>query len=204
MKEYNYLECYVGNSCKFYEAIRNEDNSIDVWYGRIGTSGQRHHYEPYEKDYWKLIREKENKGYKVLQNNRTINSPNPTPRKGMGYEIHISGVKKRILDTITAVLSAFTDTVPSQDSILSVSTYNNAIHGFTYAVSEDFQVDVRLLNGNMEVYIVELNGDSDYQSHRVLVEELINHDNELDFYQGELNRFLDDKKELSTMQAIFA
>lgn len=53
------------NNYKFYEMTENDDHSIDVKYGRMGASHvTEHHYRPYEKDYYTLLREKERKGYK--------------------------------------------------------------------------------------------------------------------------------------------
>ena len=63
-----YLICVDGinNNNKFYECVENDDYSIDVRYGRIGGSEQKHHYSRWEKDFYSLIRSKTNKGYKDI------------------------------------------------------------------------------------------------------------------------------------------
>lgn len=58
----NFVDPY-GNHNKFYEMQENDDKSIDVTYGRIGTAPTRHHYAPYERNYDTLYREKIRKGY---------------------------------------------------------------------------------------------------------------------------------------------
>lgn len=62
---YAYLMYISGieNSNKFYEMRQNADRSVDVQYGRIGNKIMRHHYEPWEKDFYTLYREKTAKGY---------------------------------------------------------------------------------------------------------------------------------------------
>ena len=65
MLKYAYL-VYVdqlSNHNKFYEAKLNDDGSIDVCYGRVGSSSNNHHYAPYEKNFHELISSKERKGY---------------------------------------------------------------------------------------------------------------------------------------------
>jgi poly [ADP-ribose] polymerase len=66
MRDYAYLVFVDGyeNHNKFYEMKENDDGSIDVNYGRVGTSSMTHHYAPYEKSFYNLKRSKESKGYK--------------------------------------------------------------------------------------------------------------------------------------------
>lgn len=70
MKQYAYLVCVEGyeNHNKFYEAIENDDGSIDVNYGRVGNTSMSHHYAPWEKSFSDLIWSKERKGYKDVTN----------------------------------------------------------------------------------------------------------------------------------------
>lgn len=66
MKNYAHL-IFVdshANHNKYYEAIENDDGSIDVKYGRVGSSPMFHHYEKGEKRFGTLVSEKERKGYK--------------------------------------------------------------------------------------------------------------------------------------------
>jgi len=65
MQKYAYLVWVdrLTNKNKFYEATLNDDNSIDVTYGRVGTDGRQHHYQPYEKNYQMLLNQKLEKGY---------------------------------------------------------------------------------------------------------------------------------------------
>lgn len=65
MKRYAYLVMVDGiaNHNKFYEAILNDDNSIDVTYGRIGQQAAHHHYRPCEKSFAVLVQSKLDKGY---------------------------------------------------------------------------------------------------------------------------------------------
>lgn len=68
MGRYKYLVCVDGtdNHNKYYEARENDDGSIDVRYGRVGKSEQKHHYTRYEKDFDDLIWSKEKKGYEDI------------------------------------------------------------------------------------------------------------------------------------------
>lgn len=74
MLDYKYLVCVDGNGNhnKFYEATLNDDASIDVNYGRVGQSGTKHHYTPYEKNFDTLIRSKERKGYQDITATKEI------------------------------------------------------------------------------------------------------------------------------------
>lgn len=65
MRNYAYLVMVneFANNNKFYEITENDNNSLDVRYGRIGGTEIKKHYERYEKDFWTLKREKEHKGY---------------------------------------------------------------------------------------------------------------------------------------------
>lgn len=65
MKNYAYL-VYVdplANSNKYYEIKQNDNNSIDVTYGRVGGRASFHHYASGEKDFYMLLHSKESKGY---------------------------------------------------------------------------------------------------------------------------------------------
>lgn len=65
MKNYAYL-VYVDNLAnhnKYYEIKENDDNSIDVKYGRVGGRASEHHYSSYEKSFYDLKISKERKGY---------------------------------------------------------------------------------------------------------------------------------------------
>lgn len=53
----------LDNHNKFYEITENDDNSIDVKYGRVGSKAMNHHYAPYEKNFYSLKESKESKGY---------------------------------------------------------------------------------------------------------------------------------------------
>jgi poly [ADP-ribose] polymerase len=66
MKKYAYLVMVdgVANHNKFYEAVLNDDDSIDVKYGRVGQQAASHHYRPYEKTFSFLVQSKLDKGYK--------------------------------------------------------------------------------------------------------------------------------------------
>ncbi len=68
MKNKAYLVCVDGqsNHNKYYEAVLNDDDSIDVNYGRVGSSNTYHHYYPYEKNFYSLIDSKVRKGYKDI------------------------------------------------------------------------------------------------------------------------------------------
>ena len=65
IKKYAYLVNVDGsaNHNKYYEAVLNEDNSIDVKYGRVGQREAHHHYSPYEKSFAELVQSKIDKGY---------------------------------------------------------------------------------------------------------------------------------------------
>lgn len=65
MIKYAYLVCVDANNNhnKFYEAILNDDYSIDVKYGRVGQSSVSHHYYPHEKNFSILVQSKISKGY---------------------------------------------------------------------------------------------------------------------------------------------
>lgn len=73
MKDYRYLVCVDGadNHNKYYEATLNDDNTIDVTYGRVGKSATTHHYGAYEKDFYDLIYSKERKGYEDITDSHT-------------------------------------------------------------------------------------------------------------------------------------
>lgn len=66
MKDYAYLLFVdeINNHNKYYEITLNDDNSIDVNYGRVGNTPAYHHYEAHEKQFHVLKSVKEAKGYK--------------------------------------------------------------------------------------------------------------------------------------------
>lgn len=51
------------NHNKFYEIIEQDNGSIDVNYGRVGSSVMHHHYSAWEKDFYTLKSQKLCKGY---------------------------------------------------------------------------------------------------------------------------------------------
>ncbi len=66
MRNYAYLKMIDirNNNYKFYEIIENDDNSVDVNYGRVGALNPAHkHYDKWERNFYDLLREKERKGY---------------------------------------------------------------------------------------------------------------------------------------------
>ena len=71
-KDYKYLHCVDlnANNNKFYEAFHNNDGSIDVIYGREGTTRTEHHYNSWEKNFGTLIQSKLNKGYHDITNTK--------------------------------------------------------------------------------------------------------------------------------------
>lgn len=64
MKNYAYLIQVnaAANNNKFYEIIEQDNGGVDVRYGRVGGKTMEKHYG-YEKTFYGLKREKENKGY---------------------------------------------------------------------------------------------------------------------------------------------
>lgn len=74
MQDHRYLVCVDGmdNHNKFYEATLNDDNSIDVTYGRVGSSATQHHYRPGEKNFNTLIASKERKGYRDITDQKEV------------------------------------------------------------------------------------------------------------------------------------
>ena len=53
----------IENHNKFYKARKNDDDSIDVEFGRVGEKAQTHHYAPGERNFESLCDSKERKGY---------------------------------------------------------------------------------------------------------------------------------------------
>lgn len=65
MKDYVYLQ-YTdseNNHNKYYQMTLNDNDSIDVKYGRVGGNEREHHYNPNEKDFYQLREDKIYKGY---------------------------------------------------------------------------------------------------------------------------------------------
>lgn len=60
------------NHNKYYEMALNDDDSIDVKYGRVGGHETVRHYAPYETTWEALIKKREQHGYKI--NNRGVKS----------------------------------------------------------------------------------------------------------------------------------
>lgn len=199
MRDYAYLECYVGNSYKFYEATLNDDRSIDVTYGRIGTSGSCHHYDPNEKEFWKLIKEKESKGYKLLRTSPNGAKPNGKPREGMGYMIAPTQIKNRIESAIIATVEAYSGTIISQAEA-GKAVLDKKYPIFTYEIGNNEAVIADASTGDLHIYVF----DGNY--HKLATESLINKDSEFNFYLNELNRFIEDKRKANaqTLQAVFA
>ena len=91
MQNYAYLVFVDAdvNHNKYYEIIQNDDDSIDVRYGRVGASETHHHYSPYEKSFDSLKRSKEKKGYKDVTDLHAKVSVSPTSdgaAKELNYE----------------------------------------------------------------------------------------------------------------------
>lgn len=88
IKKYAYLVNVDGsaNHNKYYEAVLNEDNSIDVKYGRVGQRAAHHHYAPYEKSFSELVQSKIAKGYTDETALHSVKEDARAAHKDLSYE----------------------------------------------------------------------------------------------------------------------
>jgi poly [ADP-ribose] polymerase len=88
MLRYAYLVNVDGaaNHNKFYEAVLNDDYSIDVKYGRVGQLPAHHHYNSNEKSFSELVQSKVNKGYTDETALHSVKEDTCAAHKDLSYE----------------------------------------------------------------------------------------------------------------------
>ncbi len=105
-KNYAYL-MYVDsldNHNKYYEITQNDDNSIDVKYGRVGSKEMKHHYSPYEKDFYTLKASKESKGYSDVT---ALHSGKIVKSEEMKNELNYQDIKdEEVNKTVTMLVKS--------------------------------------------------------------------------------------------------
>lgn len=88
MKNYAYLICVdeLQNNNKFYEIKQNDDNSIDVTYGRVGVTSRNHHYNPTEKNFYVLRDDKVRNGYEDVTALHSVRTSKEKSYEELQYE----------------------------------------------------------------------------------------------------------------------
>lgn len=107
MKNYAYLLFVdeVSNHNKFYEIIQNDDDSIDVNYGRVGNQVTMHHYEAWEKNFFTLKSLKESKGYTDVTALHSVKSNTTNQKKNdeLSYKpIEDSKINELVVELINS------------------------------------------------------------------------------------------------------
>lgn len=179
-KNYAYL-MYVDsldNHNKYYEITQNDDDSIDVKYGRVGSKEMRHHYASYEKDFYTLKASKESKGYNdVTALHASKSNTNDKMQNELSYEpienedvdktvsMLIKSAREFMRNNYTVKPAEITQKMVSEavrdlDELRAIANGDstNKLYSFNKALEELF-TDIPRRMSNVSAYLAKTSAD---------------------------------------------